>query len=49
MLGQILRTVAENIGWLNCNNKYDYQLMRLAEVYLFLLFKSVARREFPLF
>ena len=34
---------------LNCNDKYDYQLMRLAEDYFFLLFNSVAHGAFPPF
>ena len=32
-----------------CNDQYDYHYMRLAEVFLFLLFKSVARGAFPPF
>jgi hypothetical protein len=34
---------------LNCNDMYDYQFMRFAEDYFFLLFKSIARRAFPPF
>ncbi len=34
---------------LSCNDMCNYQLMRFAEDYFFLLFKSVARRAFPPF